>query len=177
MFFAPFSGVIGCSFFRCKMGVVDSVERASHQLVGTTGDSSGTETLYPVLAGKTCVSQNGRHNSGVIYRQGRTRSLPLSQLARTLFILCGEHLASLKAVHVLGHLNGGADLLSRGGPQFRECRLHLWIVEHIWDFFASAENMHCPPFSRSRTGAPHWGLTLCLMYGPGPCCARSHWWN
>lgn len=132
------------------MGVVDSVETLSHQLFGITGDSSGTETLYPVFAGQTCVSQNGRHNSGVVYRHGSTRSLPLSQLARTLFILGGEHLASLKAVHILGHLNGEADLLSvQGVPSapldsgaylgfFCICRKHaLPTVFLIMDWSAS----------------------------------------
>lgn len=55
------------------------------------------------------------------------------------------------SVHVPGHLNGVADMLSRGGPQVREWRLHPRIVAQIWDrfgraevdLFASAENSHC----------------------------------
>lgn len=50
-----------------------------------------------------------------------------------------EHLASLRAVHVPGRLNGGADLLSRGGPQVRKWRLHPRIVAQIWDRFDRAE--------------------------------------
>lgn len=43
------------------------------------------------------------------------------------------------SVHVPGHLNGVADMLSRGGPQVREWRLHPRIVAQIWDRFGRAE--------------------------------------
>lgn len=87
--------------------MVDRLERASHKLFGTTGYSSGTETFCPALAGQTCVSQNGQHNIDAVYKQARGYSLfsPVTIVLDTLDI--GECTSQV-------HLNGGADLLSRG---------------------------------------------------------------
>ncbi len=120
-----------------------------------------------------------------INRQGGTRSLPLLQLARKLLTWSSELLASLRAVHVPGCLNGGADMLSRGGPRAREWRLHPQIVAQIWDRFgrtevdlyASAENTHCPLFFSITDGIARWGWTLCRMHGPRPCCMHFHQWT
>ena len=49
-----------------------------------------------------------------INKQGRTHFLPLP---------------SLRAMHITGILNGGADLLSRGFPLVRELRLRSNVVE------------------------------------------------
>ncbi|XP_053354207.1 uncharacterized protein LOC128526406 [Clarias gariepinus] len=89
-----------------------------------------------------------------INRQGGTRSLPLLKLSHSLLLWSTVHLLSLRATHIPGHLNLGADLLSRGGPLVREWRLHPWVVAQIWerfgraavDLFASKENAHCPLF-------------------------------
>lgn len=50
-----------------------------------------------------------------------------------------EHLASLRAVHILGHLNGGANMLYRAGSQVREWRLCLRKIAQIWDRFGKTE--------------------------------------
>lgn len=89
-----------------------------------------------------------------INRQGGTHSLPLLQLSRSLLLWSQDHLQSLRATHVPGILNQGADLLSRGGPLVREWRLHPKVVSQIWDWFGKAdvdlfssrENTHCPLF-------------------------------
>ncbi|XP_028306693.1 uncharacterized protein LOC114465708 [Gouania willdenowi] len=89
-----------------------------------------------------------------INRQGGTRSLPLLKLTHSLLMWGSVHFLSLRATHVPGRLNLGADLLSRGGPLVREWRLHPLVVAQIWvrfgraevDLFASRANAHCPLF-------------------------------
>ncbi|KAL6475051.1 hypothetical protein MHYP_G00160910 [Metynnis hypsauchen] len=87
-----------------------------------------------------------------INRQGGTRSLRLHRLTRKLVLWCGTRFLSLRATHVLGILNRGADLLSRGNPLYRDWRLHPQVVAQLWqrygqaalDLFASREKAHCP---------------------------------
>ncbi len=65
---------------------------------------------------------------------------------RPLYIL------SLRAVYIPGHLNVGADILSRQGPRPGEWRLHPEVVKQIWrvfgqaqvDLFATRQTSHCP---------------------------------
>lgn len=98
-----------------------------------------------------------------INRQGGTRSLRLHRLARELVLWAGAHLASIRATHVPGALNSGADLLSRGTPLYGEWTIHPQVVATIWerfgraavDLFASHENAQCPLyFSLRDTDAP-----------------------
>ncbi|KAI2655953.1 Transposon Tf2-6 polyprotein [Labeo rohita] len=63
-----------------------------------------------------------------------------------------DKLLLLRAVHVPGHLNVGADVLSRQGPRPGEWMLHPEMVKQIWkvfgpaqvDLFATRENAQCP---------------------------------
>ncbi|XP_060750593.1 uncharacterized protein LOC132862550 [Tachysurus vachellii] len=98
-----------------------------------------------------------------INRQGGTRSLQLHRLATKLIVWCDTRLLSLRATHVPGILNRGADLLSRGNPLYGEWKLHPQVVSQIWqrygqaavDLFASRENAHCPLyFSLVDANAP-----------------------
>ena len=98
-----------------------------------------------------------------INRQGGTRSLQLHKLARKLIMWSSTRLLSLRATHVPGVLNRGADLLSRGNPLYGEWTLHPQVVKQVWqkygqadvDLFASRENTHCPLFfSLSDKNAP-----------------------
>ena len=69
-------------------------------------------------------------------------------LARNLILWSSCRLLSLRATHVPGSLNMGADLLSRDAPVYGEWALHPEIVEQIWarygwamvDLFTSREN-------------------------------------
>lgn len=89
-----------------------------------------------------------------INRQGGMRSSKLHALAHQLLVWSRQHFLSLRATHVPGVLNRGADLLSRGNPLYGEWRLHPQIVGLLWkrfgqadvDLFASRENAHCPMF-------------------------------
>ncbi|XP_036007387.1 uncharacterized protein LOC118567149 [Fundulus heteroclitus] len=89
-----------------------------------------------------------------INRQGGLRSLRLHTLAHKLIIWSSRHFLSLRATHVPGVLNCGADLLSRGNPTYAEWKLHPEVARMIWqrfgqpsvDLFASQENNQCPMF-------------------------------
>ena len=86
-----------------------------------------------------------------INRQGGVRSSALHQKAVELWLWAHQYLLSLRALHIAGAQNFGADLMSRGGPRRDEWRLHPDIVRLIWrrfgtaqvDLFASRENTHC----------------------------------
>ncbi|KAL0199690.1 hypothetical protein M9458_002877, partial [Cirrhinus mrigala] len=93
-----------------------------------------------------------------INRQGGTRSLQLHNLARKLIVWSAAHFSSLRATHVPGVLNVGADLLSRGNPLYGEWVLHPQVVNQIWeiygkaavDLFASRANAKCPLYFSLR---------------------------
>lgn len=89
-----------------------------------------------------------------INRQGGLRSQRLHTRAHRLIVWSSVHLRSLRATHIPGVLNYGADLLSRGTPLYADWRLHPHVVKQLWlrygqatvDIYASAENAQCPLF-------------------------------
>ncbi|KAI2650209.1 hypothetical protein H4Q32_000145 [Labeo rohita] len=94
-------------------------------------------------------------STAVVYyinHQGGLRSRPLYKLAHQILVWSQDKLLSLRAVHIPGHLNVGADILSRQGPRAGEWMLHPEVVEQIWeifgraqlDLFATRENAQCP---------------------------------
>ncbi|XP_073319983.1 uncharacterized protein [Pagrus major] len=98
-----------------------------------------------------------------VNRQRGLSSPHLGQLAHELWTLAYPRFLSLRATYLLGPLNTAADLLSRGGPQPGEWRLHTEVVVQIWhrfgmavaDLFASRETAHCPMFySLGRDNPP-----------------------
>ncbi|KAL0159087.1 hypothetical protein M9458_047163, partial [Cirrhinus mrigala] len=77
-------------------------------------------------------------NTAVVYyinHQGGLRSRPLYKLAHQILVWSQGKLLSLRAVHVPGHLNMGADVLSRQGPRPGEWMLHPEVVKQIWRVF------------------------------------------
>ncbi|XP_039904294.1 uncharacterized protein LOC120744181 [Simochromis diagramma] len=92
-----------------------------------------------------------------INRQGGLRSRPL-HMARRLIMWSSINLLSLRATHIPGALNLGADLMSRGNPQYGDWTLHPHVVTQIWtrfgqpqvDLFASRENAQCPLYFSLR---------------------------
>ncbi|KAL0163844.1 hypothetical protein M9458_039597, partial [Cirrhinus mrigala] len=80
-----------------------------------------------------------------INHQGGLRSCPLHRLAHQILLWAQGKLLSLRAVHIPGHLNQGADILSRQGPRPGEWSLHPEVVELIWTQFGQAqETSQCP---------------------------------
>lgn len=62
-------------------------------------------------------------------------SLPaLTQTIRS-GLLCGAHLVSISTTQVLGVMNVGADLLSRGNPHLRDWRLLPQVEKQIWEIY------------------------------------------
>lgn len=72
-------------------------------------------------------------------RQERVRSPALHTLVEELWLWNYKHLLSLSAPHIPGHLNVGAELMSRRGPQDDEWRLQSNIVLMLWELFSRAE--------------------------------------
>ncbi|KAL0201659.1 hypothetical protein M9458_004846, partial [Cirrhinus mrigala] len=94
-------------------------------------------------------------NTAVVYyinHQGGLRSRPLYKLAHQILVWSQDKLLSLRAVHVSGYLNLGADVLSKQGPRPGEWMLHPEVMKQIWrvfgqaqvDLFATQENAQCP---------------------------------
>lgn len=86
-----------------------------------------------------------------VNKQGGLRSHQLHTLAHRLIVWACSHLLSLRATHIPGVLNRGADLLSRGSPRYRDWKLNSGVVSQIWnnygeaevDLFASREDAQC----------------------------------
>ncbi len=87
-----------------------------------------------------------------INHQGGLHSRPLCKLAHQILVWSQDKFLSLRAVYIPGHLNVGADILSRQGPRPGEWRLHPEVVKQIWrvfgqaqvDLFATRQTSHCP---------------------------------
>ncbi len=71
----------------------------------------------------------------VVNHQGGLRSCPLYKLAHQILVWSRDKSLSLRAVYIPGHLNVGADILSRQGPRPGEWRLHPEVVKQIWRVF------------------------------------------
>ncbi len=74
-----------------------------------------------------------------INRQGGLRSHSLYRLAQRLLFWVQNELLSLKAVHMPGSLNHGADMLSRGNVALGEWTLHPHTVQEILSVLGKAE--------------------------------------
>ncbi|KAL0153220.1 hypothetical protein M9458_051474, partial [Cirrhinus mrigala] len=81
-------------------------------------------------------------STAVVYyinHQGGLRSRPLYKLAHQILVWSQDKLLSLRVVHIPGHLNVGAGILSRQGPRPGEWMLHPEVVEQIWEIFGPAQ--------------------------------------
>lgn len=125
----------------CLMG--DSLDELAHQPSRNDGGNLG---LQGVLDSRMVVT--------FINHQGGVRSRPLHRLASHHLLWAQKNLCLLRAVHVPGSSNIGADILSRGGPPMGEWRVHPQTVNTIWctfghadvDLFATKENSHCQTY-------------------------------
>ena len=123
--------------------------------------------FLPLLRGQhVLVRTDNSTVMAYINRQGGLRSRHLHTLAHRLIVWSSSHLLSLRATHVLGTRNWGADLLSRGSPRYKDWKLHGEVTMQIWrkfglaqvDLFASEENAQCPMFySLTGQNAPMGG--------------------
>ena len=97
-----------------------------------------------------------------INKQGGMVSPTLDVLARELTLWCDSRLRSIRATHLAGLQNSGADLLSRGRYYYDDWSLHPGVANQIFvrygspevDLFASEENAKCARFFSIRGTAP-----------------------
>ncbi len=111
-----------------------------------------------------------------INHQGGVSSKRLFILAERLLEWAQLNLRSLRAAHLPGRLNQGADMLSRSNVPSEEWMLHPQVVQKIWktfgkaevDLFASKDNSHCPTYySKDRDALAHdWPNLLLYAFPP-----------
>ena len=70
-----------------------------------------------------------------INRQGGVRSAALLTTAEKLCLWASEVVLSLRALHIPGLENRGAELMSRGSPLPGEWVLHPEVVKQVWAQF------------------------------------------
>ncbi len=107
------------------------------------------------------IRSDSRSVVSYINHQGGLVSKLLCMLANGLLVWAQNNLRSLKATHVPGKINQGADVLSRNNVSSEEWTLHPLAVQRIWevfgrarvDLFASEDNSHCPIFFTKSTDA------------------------
>ncbi len=101
-----------------------------------------------------------------IKHQGGLHSCPLYRLAHQILVWSQDKLLSLRAVHIPGHLNMGADILSRQGQRPGEWILHPEVI--FWPgsggFVCDSSDIGLSPLalsdSPSSTGAGCYGTDL-----------------
>ncbi|KAL0165985.1 hypothetical protein M9458_037829, partial [Cirrhinus mrigala] len=86
-----------------------------------------------------------------INRHGGLSSRHLFTLVKDLLEWAQLNLASLRAVHVPGRLNQGADLLSRRNVPSGEWTLHPQMVQKVWEVFGKAETTLIAQYTFRRT--------------------------
>ncbi len=119
----------------CPRSVERSPSHVAHQLPGDAGDASTETTSSPdlrdhhvlVRTDNTAVVSYINHQGG-LYR-----------LAHQILVWSQDKLLSLRAVHIPGHLNMGADILSRQGLRPGEWMLYPEVVKQIWRVFGQAQ--------------------------------------
>ncbi len=70
----------------------------------------------------------GYHVLVLINHQGRLRSRRLNRLAQQVLLWAQDKFLSLRAIYIPGHMNVGADLLSRQAVRHGEWKLHPEIA-------------------------------------------------
>ncbi len=107
------------------------------------------------------VCSDNRSVVSYINHQGGLVSKRLCTVANNLLVWAQTNLHSLKATHVPGKMNHGADMFSRNNVSSGEWTLHPLAVQKIWevfgraqvDLFASKDKSHSPFFFTKSTDA------------------------
>ncbi len=148
-----------------------------HQLPRNASSVSGLSILPAGHSGYTMCKYAPTALSVVPYinHHGGLVSKRLCKLANDFLVWAPKNLCSLKATHVPGKINQGADMLSRNNVSSEEWMLHPFTVQRIWeifgkarvDLFASKDNSHCPIFFiRSMDALAHEWPSLPLYASP-----------
>ncbi len=153
--------------------LVEDGEQLPHQLLGNASSLSSLP-VFPAGPNRTpCADSLRQHVRG---DQGGVSSKRLFILAERLLEWAQLNLRSLRAAHLPGRLNQGADMLSRSNVPSEEWMLHPQVVQKIWkifgkaevDLFASKDNSHCPTYySKDRDALAHdWPNLLLYAFPP-----------
>ncbi len=106
-----------------------------------------------------------------INHQGGLSSRRLFTLVECLLEWAQHSLCSLRATHMPGKLNQGADMLSRSNVSSEEWTLHPLLVQEMWeifgkaeaDLYASKDNSHCLNYySKDMDALAHYWASLLL---------------
>src|SRR4029434_5224115 len=100
-------------------GLWSATEAASHiNVLELRTVALALRHFLPRLSGQhVLVRTDNTAALAYINRQGGVHSQSLHHWAPRLLLWAARHVLSLRAVHIPGHLNYGADLLSRGDPR------------------------------------------------------------
>ncbi len=161
--------------------------RPAHQLPRDASSVPCPSILPAGHTGTPCANTLRQLVHGVILNhQVGLISKRLCTLANDLLVWAQNNLCSLKATHVPGKINHGADMLSRNNVSSGKWTLHPLVVQKFWevfgrarvDLFASKDNSHCPIFFRgegwrgSISAFPRGrqGASLHIFFSPFVCC-------
>ncbi len=143
--------------------------------INWAGNASSLSSLpvFPAGPNRTpCADSLRQHVRGVLYKSpGRCLLEAPLYSGRA-----PSGMGSLRAAHLPGRLNQGADMLSRSNVPSEEWMLHPQVVQKIWktfgkaevDLFASKDNSHCPTYySKDRDALAHdWPNLLLYAFPP-----------
>ncbi len=105
----------------------------AHQLPGDAGRVSSIKYFLPELRNRHVLTRTG--NTAVvsyINHKGGLHSRPLYRLAHPILGWSQGKLLSLRTVHIPGHLNMGADILSRQWSRPGEWMLPPEVEKQTW---------------------------------------------
>ncbi len=133
-------------------------------------------STHPKHLGTPCVSTLRQQVQQVINKSPELVSKRLCMLENDLLVWAQNNLHSLKATHVPGKMNQGADMLSRNNVFSEEWTLHPLAFQRIWegfgrarvDLFASEDNSHCSIFFTKSTEALAHGWPSLPLYAFPP---------
>ncbi len=146
-----------------------------HQLLGNV--CRACQFFLPDLIGRhVLICSDNMSVVSYINHQGGVSSKRLFILAERLLEWAQLNLRSLRAAHLPGRLNQGADMLSRSNVPLEEWMLHPQTVQKIWktfgkaevDLFASKDSSYCPTYySKDRDALAHdWPNLLLYAFPP-----------
>ena len=161
---------------RAARGVWDSDMQSAHiNFLELMAVFLALQHFEPLITGcHVLVRTDNTTTKFYINKQGGLRSRPLHDLAEKITLWCDTRLKSIRASHVPGIENRGADLLSRGQCHYAEWALHDAVAAQLWDrfghpvidLFASVENAKCQRFF-SLTGQSSLGIDALAQRWPG----------
>ncbi len=135
--------------------VVRTAEPVAHKPLGAGSSVLSSKGFSAVAGTATFTDSHRQHVCSVLYKPPGRHSLQSSvRTGSGSPAMGGPYFLSIRAAHIPGLLNRGADMLLRKGIPQGEWRLQPESVRMIWtrfgraevDLFTTRENAHCPLF-------------------------------